>query len=419
MIETTHAMQARTVSETAAIPLSEEKTARGVESGSRPRWLFVDAANEFGGHEIMLLRWLQELDRQRAVEPFLLAPEGSRLLQSASKYALTRALPRQGASAVASKLRVLKDGAALARAAHAIGPDLCIVAEGCLMSQPGIAHAAKLLGLRLVIYVPLVQTSVSMDFGKGELRDALVRRWYANLPHGWLTITDEQANDFRRWAGVRKPILTMPNTVAPEIEEAAQLDRRPQVSSDKRLRVLVLGRLDAKQKGLDLLLEHMRNHPQLADRVSITFVGDGPFESEIKAQLQRDATLNRWLGLRSWSPTSTAMRDHDVLLMSSRFEGVPLVMLEAMALGVAVVAPDLPGTRAFLEPGCLFPKGNMDAAFKIIDRLIDPTTRAQIETRNCTAFRDKASNASFAQAVRELTPQLQALARAARQRRSA
>ncbi|HVF16269.1 MAG TPA: glycosyltransferase [Steroidobacteraceae bacterium] len=419
MTKATLAMQVRTVNESAqAISLS-----KGADAGALPkiraRWLFIDGANAFGGHEVMLVRWLEELNRQRTVEPFLLAPEGSRLFQEGSKYAVTHALPRQEQGAVASKWGVLKDSAALMRAIRAVEPDLCVVAEGCLMSQPAIAHVARLLGLRVVVYVPLVQTSVSMGFGRGELRDALVRRWYANLPHGWVTITAEQAEDFRRWAGVRKPILTLPNTVAAQVEQQASVEVRSATSNDKRLRVLVLGRLDAQQKGLDLLLAHMRKHPQLGEHLLVTLVGDGPFEAEIQQQLTQDTALRRWLALRSWSPTSTAMRDHDVLLMSSRFEGVPLVMLEAMAMGLPVVAPDLPGTRAFLEADCMFPKGNMDAAFKILDRMVDPTIRAQIETRNRSAFRAQASNASFESAVRELTPRLQALGRAARQRRSA
>jgi hypothetical protein len=90
-----------------------------------------------------------------------------------------------------------------------------------------------------------------------------------------------------------------------------------------------------------------------------------------------------------------------------------------MSLGLPIVAPDLPGTRAFLEPDCLFPKGNIEAAFKLVERLAEPTFRARVQARNRVVFREKASNESFAKAVRELTPQLQALGRSSRQRRSA
>jgi hypothetical protein len=46
------------------------------------RWLFVDGADSFGGHEVMLLRWLEELATQRTIEPVVLARDGTRLAPS-------------------------------------------------------------------------------------------------------------------------------------------------------------------------------------------------------------------------------------------------------------------------------------------------------------------------------------------------
>ena len=160
-----------------------------------------------------------------------------------------------------------------------------------------------------------------------------------------------------------------------------------------------------------MLLDHVAAHPQLGRELRLSFVGTGPFEGALARRLKLDAALGSWVTLMPWSPTIEVMHDHDVLLMTSRYEGVPLVMLEAMALGVPVVAPNFPGTRAFLTPECLFEAGDMDAAFRTIASLLEPDERARIAQRNRAAFQARASNDAFATAVRALTPRIRALGR--------
>ena len=373
------------------------------------RWLFVDGAAAFGGHEVMLLRWLEELAAQRLISSFVLARRGSQLKREAVRHAVVVELPAQGAGLLGRLVSSLRDAFALARAALTLRPSVCVVAEGCLLSQPLFPFLARLFGLRVLIYVPLVQTSVSMGFGSGRLRDAIVRHIYSKVPHGWITITREQADDFRRWAKVTQPILTLPNTVARSLEgRLNDLER----DSDRPLRIVVLGRIEAQQKGLDLLLAFISTHPELGQAMRLSFIGTGPYEATIRERLQSDAQLASWVMLRPWSPTEEALQKADVLLMTSRYEGVPLVMLEAMAVGVPVVAPNLEGTRAFLDPTALFAPGDMQAAFDIVEQLRNDDVRANVSARNRARFDATASNTSFAAAVKALTQQIRALGRA-------
>jgi glycosyltransferase involved in cell wall biosynthesis len=77
-------------------------------------------------------------------------------------------------------------------------------------------------------------------------------------------------------------------------------------------------------------------------------------------------------------------------------------MLEAMALGIPVVASELPGTRPFLPPECLFAVGDLERAFAILGRLGDPEARRRIADANQRTFAARASGAAFSSAVRAL-----------------
>jgi glycosyltransferase involved in cell wall biosynthesis len=379
-------------------------------------WLFVDGATHFGGHEVMLLRLIEELKAQGRVRPRLLARTATVLRAKAGDMATDAPLPAQPPSYRVSfrpkaLLLHLRDARSLVRTLRRERPTLCIVAEGCLLSQPLFALVARLAGAKVVIYVPLVDSASSMGFGSGRQRDAFVRRVYANWPAAWITITRQQAQSFRAWAGIRRPILTLPNTVASEIESAespCSVDPR----SDAPLRVLVLGRLEPWQKGLDFLVSHLESIAASPARIRITLVGDGDYAIDVQARLQAVAPMREWLSVEPWSETRSVMRANDVLLLPSRFEGVPLVMLEAMALGLPVVASDLAGTRGYLPPECLFPVGDMPRALALIERLRDPAVRSALIARNREAYARMASNAAFATAVSALTAQLVAIGNA-------
>ncbi|CAL1240842.1 glycosyltransferase family 4 protein [Candidatus Methylocalor cossyra] len=375
----------------------------------KPCWLFVDSFPVFGGHEVMLLRLMAELSSQGRIRPRLLARRECRLYERGRDYLTPDSFaPRPpGRPGLWSRMAwAWRDGLAFLRTVTRLRPALCVVAENCLLSQALFVGLARLLGVRVIVYVPLVDTFAAMGFRWARLRDWLVRHGYAQLPDAWLTITPEQAHAFARWAKVRRPIHTLPNTVAPAIEALAQVPLPPHPTNHGRLRVLVLGRLEPFQKGLDLLLDHIET-ASLPPGLTIALVGDGPYAEEIQRRQRHNPALAGIVSLRPWSDPARVMGEHDLLLLPSRFEGVPLVMLEAMALGLPVVASDLPGTRAYLPETCLFPVGDLGAAFAIIQRLaVHEEERRAITDTNRRTFTARASGAAFAAAVAQLAEQL-------------
>ena len=314
---------------------------------------------------------------------------------------------------VVSFLRVL---ALLYRTKKSLHPEIVVVAEGCILSQRHGLYAARLLRLFTVLYVPIVTPFPTMGFPRAQELESRVQRFYGRLPHAWLTITADQAKELRRWTRATQPIFTLPNTVVSQIEERSTraVDCLPASAVGGRMRVLVLGRLDPYQKGLDFLLEYASRTPRLAENFVVNFVGEGPYAEVLVATRKQDATLASFVRVEPWvNNTIEVFAVHDVLLIPSRYEGVPLVMLEAMALGIPVVASDLEGTRAYLPDECLFPVGRIDMAFERLTSLRESRDlRGKIAGRNLEVFRLRASSIVFASAVEVLTSRLVDLVRA-------
>ncbi|HWP66354.1 MAG TPA: glycosyltransferase [Candidatus Limnocylindria bacterium] len=85
--------------------------------------------------------------------------------------------------------------------------------------------------------------------------------------------------------------------------------------------------------------------------VDFLVIGDGPERGDL-GRLAGElgiAARVRWLGLRHDVPALLA--GVDVLVLASRYEGLPNVVIEAMASGAAVVATDVGGCRELVEPG--------------------------------------------------------------------
>lgn len=130
-------------------------------------------------------------------------------------------------------------------------------------------------------------------------------------------------------------------------ERRAARDRRPEGH-----RIVAAGRFD-EQKGFDLLLDAVALLVNTLP-VSLTILGEGPLRATLEDRIES-------LGLKG----EVSMPGHvanpyavfaqsDLFVLSSRYEGFPNVVIEALACGAPVVATPLPGLTSFLEniPGC-------------------------------------------------------------------
>lgn len=116
-------------------------------------------------------------------------------------------------------------------------------------------------------------------------------------------------------------------------------------------------------------------------------LGEGPDEAELRA-LARELSIEDAVNFAGFdSNPFRFMRAADLFVLSSRWEGLPTVLIEALALGTAVVSTDCPsGPREILKAGELGRLARVgdpvDLAAKIADELARPSaTQEQRRTR--------------------------------------
>jgi glycosyltransferase involved in cell wall biosynthesis len=124
------------------------------------------------------------------------------------------------------------------------------------------------------------------------------------------------------------------------------------------LKILFVGRLDA-QKGVDVLLAAMR---QLGDRGFAVIVGSSVVGEEATASTPANVKVLGWLAREQIEQLYAAA---DVLAMPSRWEGLPIVALEAMRAGLPVIATRVGGISEAVEDG-------------VAGRLIDAESSSQL-----------------------------------------
>lgn len=145
-----------------------------------------------------------------------------------------------------------------------------------------------------------------------------------------------------------RKVAVVPNPI-PELEAGdlpAPETRGPRAPGPARL--LFAGRL-SPEKGLDVLLHALAARPDLDATLDVA--GDGPSRPELETLARRLGLGDRvrFLGWRDG--VGDLLREAEVLVLPSRREGLPLVLLEARAAGVVVVASDVGSVRDVVRGG--------------------------------------------------------------------
>jgi glycosyltransferase involved in cell wall biosynthesis len=227
--------------------------------------------------------------------------------------------------------------------ARAFVPEM-VYAAYLLRRIPYVAHLhldvgpSGWAGFMLHVYKPLILGRV--------LRSAAVV----------VVFNDEQQSDVASRYGINPArIRAIPNGVDENFRDPGPRLLHP------RPRLLFVGRLSL-QKNLPLLFHALDG---ISDGFETTLVGEGKLEDELKAAVNDLHLRNvRFYGRADGAELRELYRNADVFVLPSEREGMPLVLLEALAMGLPVVATDIPGNRDIIldgHNGALTPLGDPSA----------------------------------------------------------
>ena len=139
-------------------------------------------------------------------------------------------------------------------------------------------------------------------------------------------------------------------------------------------RLLFVGRL-AAVKGVPVLLDALAQARETRPDLSLTLVGDGPDRAALQVRVTAlglgDAV--HFAGYKSQAEVADLLARHDALVLPSFAEGVPVVLMEAMAAKMPVIATAVGGVSELVhdgETGCLVAPGDEAALRGAILRLM-------------------------------------------------
>jgi glycosyltransferase involved in cell wall biosynthesis len=210
-------------------------------------------------------------------------------------------------------------------------------------------------------------------------RGRVIARAAARFPHSFVAVSNDTAEAARRNERPPERRLSVVENGIPlgsfTPDPAARAKVRHELGiADDALVVGTVGRL-VSEKDYPLLVRTMA--PLVSERVRLVIVGEGPARADVEAAIapahRPFVTLT---GARRDVPQLLA--SFDVFAMSSRTEGLPLALAEAMSTGLPIVATAVGGIPSVLPPeaGLLVPHGDPEPLRAALRRVMgDAATR--------------------------------------------
>lgn len=169
--------------------------------------------------------------------------------------------------------------------------------------------------------------------------------------------------------------------------EPGRYDRHRSSGTDH---LLFIGRL-AAQKGVPILFTALARVRKARPGLRLKLVGDGPDRAALEAQVDQ-LGLNdivTFMGYRSQDDVAELLGEASALVLPSFAEGVPVVLMEAMAAGIPVVTTTVAGISELVEDGVsgrLVAPGEEEA---LAQAILDVTACADTAARMGAAGRDR------------------------------
>jgi glycosyltransferase involved in cell wall biosynthesis len=235
-------------------------------------------------------------------------------------------------------------------------------------SKAGALARLALPHARRIVYTP---NCFAFAAGFGPARAAYWAVEQALVPRtGALVAASEwERRQARVLLGAGPRMHTIPNGVPPartDVEPHPELIR---LRASGRLVAGFLARLEAQKDPLTLVAAAAR----ASTDAHVVIAGNGALEDDVRAAIARLGVAERVHHLGFEAPVDRYLAGFDLFVLPSRWESLPIAVLEAMAAGLPVLATDVGGTGEAVADGVtgrLVAAGDPDALARGLDAML-------------------------------------------------
>ena len=222
------------------------------------------------------------------------------------------------------------------------GVDLAVISQGASIDGLDWMEAANSAGIR---YAPIAQSAIVYWWPDDDAAERLKKAY----EHASASYFVSQSNlELSRWQ-FASPLCSAKVVRNPfGVRYDAQLPW-PRVFEGP-IQLACVGRLDVISKGQDVLLQVL-GLPHWREReVRLTLIGTGPHERSLRGIVERLKLTNVEFSGHQENIEEVWAKNH-AMVLPSRFEGMPLVVVEAMLCGRPCIVTDVGGNRELVRDG--------------------------------------------------------------------
>lgn len=156
---------------------------------------------------------------------------------------------------------------------------------------------------------------------------AILRKLFFRRLNCVVSLTKQDLNKFK---SLNKNSIVIPNSIELFSDQTARLTNR---------RILFIGRM-VPDKGYDLLLKVLKKVSEIHTDWDFRIIGDGPLKKRILKEIELYGLTGKISLLSSAELIAEEYLNSSIYLMTSRKEGLPMVLLEAQSCGLPIVSFD-------------------------------------------------------------------------------
>lgn len=238
-----------------------------------------------------------------------------------------------------------------------MSPDLVVLVQGGITGSYDGVLASRWAHIPFCSYIAMAHRSTELATYRYPRLWNVLRSFYYRPISRFITIDIEQANRIHR-ENTRAAISIVENYVErPKPGLLPDAREEDGVAGKKILVIGVIGRIDFDQKCQDWLVRQIDDSEFWRNKF-VLFVGDGPNASDLSRLIDCENLRARCKLIPWQQDMETIYRSLDLVLIPSRAEGVPLVMLEALLRSIPVVSANRDGMKTWLPKAWRFEWGD-------------------------------------------------------------